>query len=148
MKLYKLLRTFSSGTNSIFKIFSWICIANPVLDIFSEIAHHIAYPTVPAGIGVHDRVVAAIGIAVVGLIIGGVGDNGVGLDEASDFRVIVTGVVIIKAGFAVEFLSGEQVVYGDAEVELVVDFAVGGVLHMLNEIAAAVCDDVRSAKMV
>ena len=75
-------------------------------------------------------------------------ENGVGLDEASDFGVVVTGIVIIKASFAVELLSGEQVVYGDAEVKLVVNFTVGGVLHMLDEIAAAIGDDVRSAEMI
>ena len=59
----------------------------------------------PTRVGQHDWIIPAVGIAVVGLIIGGVGDNGVGLDEASDFGVVVTGVVIIEACFPVEFLS-------------------------------------------
>lgn len=70
------------------------------------------------------------------------------MDEASDVGVVVAGVVVVEAGFAVELLSGVEVVDGDAEVEFVADFAVGGVLDLLDDVALSVGDDVGPAEVI
>ena len=58
------------------------------------------------GVGVDQGVVAAVGVAVEGLGIRRGLDDGVGLGEAAEFGVVVTGAVVVEARRGVEALAG------------------------------------------
>jgi len=79
-----------------------------------------------------------ISVAVEGLA-GEAGKDGVGLDEAGEFGVVVAGVVVVEAGVFVDDLAGIAV--GDGEgggFFLVVFFAEGAIAVVLDDIAVAV----------
>ena len=57
-------------------------------------------------IGVLERVVVNVGIAVQRLRVPGVRHDRVGLDEPAQFGIVIAGVVIAQAGLLIEYLSG------------------------------------------
>jgi len=75
---------------------------------------------------------------------GEVGEDGVGLDEAGEFGVVVAGVVVVEAGGFVDDLAG--IAIGDVECGCVIVLfffvvmllAEGGIAVMVDDIAVAV----------
>jgi len=58
------------------------------------------------GIGILDRVVISVGIAVVALGVGGVGDDGIGRDEPVNIRTVIPGIHVDQAQVVVMFVAG------------------------------------------
>ena len=76
-------------------------------------------------------------------------EDGVWLDEAGEFGVVVAGVVVVEAGVFVDDLAGIAV--GDGEgggFFLVVFFAEGAIAVVLDDIAVAVGHDGGGAEVV
>jgi hypothetical protein len=68
---------------------------------------------VAGGVGEFEGVVGDVGVAVEGLRGIGGGDDGIGLDEAGQFGVVIAGLVEIEAGVLIERLAG--IAAGDVE---------------------------------
>ena len=100
-------------------------------------------------VNVFVRVVVNIRITVQRLWIIGPWDFSVGLNEPSNFRIVVTGLVVVEAGGFVEMLAGVAVGDGECGGAAPDAFeAKGGVFVLLDEHACAVHQDVGRAKVI
>jgi len=104
---------------------------------------------VPGGIDELERVVADVGVAVERLWVGGAGNDGIGLGESGEFRVVIARAVIVETGFVVEDLASVAVRDGKG-IRVVFEalFAETGVFKVLDQFAATVGEDVGTAEVV
>lgn len=68
-------------------------------------AFHVLAFRMPGRVGVPQRIVQHISIAVQTARIAGVGDDGIGLHEAADVLIIPTGIVVMQADIALLSVS-------------------------------------------
>jgi hypothetical protein len=64
---------------------------------------------VASGVGVIQRIVSGVGVAVQRLGIVGAGNDAIRGDESTDLRIVEPGFVIIETQFVIVFLVGEGV---------------------------------------
>ena len=95
------------------------------------------------------RIVVDVSVTVKSLRITRKWDNRIRLDKSPKLWIKVTGLVVIKAGFIVQDLSGEPVRDGKGRIGThKALLAEGTILVMLHQRSVAVGDDARRAQVV
>ena len=77
-----------------------------VMRILNNVAFIINTVAMPARVGIPQRIVARVAVAVQALRVARVGHDGVGLDEAGAARVVISAIVKVQARCRIQPLAG------------------------------------------
>ena len=123
------------------------CIATPP-HLYELTCKPVPWPPMPRRVHEPQRVIVAIAEPIPRLGVERVGDQGVGLDEAAQMRIIVPGVIVIQPGAAVKSLAGEEPIgEGDGQ-GAGDDLPIGVVLHPPHRLAGVIAEGHGAAQVI